>query len=416
MAIIDGNEGNRHLRRWNNRISMGSFMPFSSAVSQKAVAADALSEIVAQLDPAVTQSPDLVVYFFTQDHARHAESLLQAIKEVLLPAHIIGCVAEAVVGTGQEIEEAPALSLFAGKWPADKKIHFETFELTVAITSEGKSLLGWPDGLVGGPTQSGGMILLGDPLTCPVDYFLKQVNEDFPGLTVVGGMASGSRGQGGCRLVSDRGVVRSGAVGVLLGGNVGMRTVVSQGCRPVGQPMIVTRSEGNIIHELGGKKPIQQLQEMWRQLPASEQRLFEKGLHLGIVVNEYAGEFRQGDFLIRNCGFVNETGALVVGDQIRTGQTVQFQVRDAESADLELRGLLEGDKKHHKKMPGGALMFTCNGRGKRFFTDSSHDAQCVESLMGRVPMAGFFAQGELGPVGGQNYIHGFTASMAFFDE
>lgn len=264
MAIIDGNRCIRHPGRWTLCLQMGPFMPFSSAVSQKEAAADALAEIVTQLDPAVSQSPDLVVYFFTPDHARHAESLVQGIKEVLEPAHIIGCVAEGVVGTGQEIEKAPAISVFAGKWAPDRKIHLETFELSVANTSEGKSLLGWPDGLVDGTTQGGGMILLGDPLTCPVDYFLKQVNEDFPDLTVVGGMASGNRSSGAFRLVSDRGGVRSGAVGVLLSGDVGMRTVVSQGCRPVGQPMIVTRSEANIIFELGGKKPIQQLQEMWR--------------------------------------------------------------------------------------------------------------------------------------------------------
>ena len=390
-------------------------MPFSSAFSQKPVAADALAAILSQLDSGVTDSPDLVVYFFTPDHARHADSLLQAIKETLDPKHIIGCVAESVVATGQEIEEAPAISLFVAKWPREKKVTLETFDLHYEDTSEGKTFLGWPDGLVGGAPKNGGMILLGDQVTCPVDRFLNQVNEDYPGLLVVGGMASGTRGPGSCRLVSDRGVFRSGAVGVLLGGDVGMHTMVSQGCRPVGHPMVVTKGVGNVIHELGGKKPLHQLQEMWRVLPASEQRLFEKGLHLGIVLNEYSQEFNRGDFLVRNCGLIQETGSLVVGDKIRTGQTVQFQVRDAESADIDLRIILEDYKKARGKMPGGGLMFTCNGRGSRLFPGPSHDANCVESLLGRLPIAGFFAQGELGPVGGQNFIHGFTASMAFFD-
>lgn len=390
-------------------------MPFSSAVSQKPVAADALAAILAQLDKGVMDSPDLAVYFFTPDHARHAESLLQAIKETLGPKHLIGCVAESVVATGQEIEDAPAISLFAAKWPKEKNVTLETFDLHYEDTSEGKTFLGWPDGLVGGTPQGGGMILLGDQFTCPIDRFLHQVNDDFPGLSVVGGMASGTRGPGSCRLVSDRGVFRSGAVGVLLSGEVGMHTLVSQGCRPVGHPMVVTKGEGNIIYELGGKRPLHRLQEMWKVLPASEQRLFEKGLHLGIVLDELSQEFNQGDFLVRNCGLMQGTGSLVVGDKVRTGQTVQFQVRDAESADIDLRMALEDYKKLHGKMPGGALMFTCNGRGSRLFSDPSHDAQCVEALMGRLPLAGFFAQGELGPVGGQNFIHGFTASMAFFD-
>jgi len=391
-------------------------MPFSSAVSQKPVAADALAAILTQLDSGVTDSPDLVVYFFTPDHVRHAESLLQAIKETLSPKHLIGCVAESVVATGKEIEEAPALSLFAAKWPKEKNVTIETFDLHYEETSEGKTFLGWPDGLVGGFSGRGGMILLGDQITCPIDRFLDQVNEDFPGLPVVGGMASGTRGPGSSRLVSDRGVFRSGAVGVLLSGDVGMHAMVSQGCRPVGHPMVVTKGEGNIIHELGGKRPLHKLQEMWKLLPASEQRLFEKGLHLGIVLDEFAQEFNQGDFLVRNCGLMQGNGALVVGDKVRTGQTVQFQVRDAQSADIDLRMALEDYKKSRRNMPGGCLMFTCNGRGSKLFPNSSHDAQCVEMLMGRIPMAGFFAMGELGPVGGQNFIHGFTASLVFFDE
>lgn len=390
-------------------------MPFSSAVSQKPVAADALGAILSQLDKGVTASPDLVVYFFTPDHARHAESLLQGIKETLGPKHLIGCVAESVVGTGQEIEEAPAISLFAAKWPKEKAITLETFDLHYEDTNEGKTFLGWPDGLVGGAPKNGGMILMGDQFTCPIDRFLNQVNDDFPGLSVVGGMASGTRGPGSSRLVSDRGVFRSGAVGVLLSGDVGMHTLVSQGCRPVGHPMVVTKGEGNIIYELGGKRPLHRLQEMWKVLPVSEQRLFERGLHLGIVLDEFSPDFNQGDFLIRNCGLMQGTGSLVVGDKVRTGQTVQFQVRDAESADIDLRMALEDYKKLRGKMPGGGLMFTCNGRGSRMFSEPSHDAQCVEALMGRLPLAGFFAQGELGPVGGQNFIHGFTASMAFFD-
>jgi small ligand-binding sensory domain FIST len=181
--------------------------------------------------------------------------------------------------------------------------------------------------------------------------------------------------------------------------------------------MVITRAEDNIIFELGGKPPMQQLKDLWETLTPDEQRLFQQGLHVGRVLNEYRGDFQRGDFLVRNVlGLDRTSGALAITERVRVGQTVQFHVRDAATADEDLHALLQLDLHAHDKRPAAALLFTCNGRGTRLFDRPNHDAAALRAEAGEIPTAGFFAQGELGPVGGQNFIHGFTASVALFEE
>jgi len=277
--------------------------------------------------------------------------------------------------------------------------------------------LGWPDALEEADPERSAVLLLGDPYTFPADVFLGEMNESRRGVSVMGGMASGTRGPGECRLLFGDRVVNGGAVGVLLRGDIGLRCIVSQGCKPVGRHMVVTKANDNVIAELGGKSPLRQLQELWPELSPQDRQLMQRGLHVGRVINEYQGQFRRGDFLIRNVlGLDQESGALAITDRVRVGQTVQFHVRDAATADEDLRTLLQLDLAAHEKRPAGGLLFSCNGRGTRLFAEPNHDASAVRGEAGPVPLAGFFAQGELGPVGGQNFIHGFTASVALFEE
>jgi len=191
---------------------------------------------------------------------------------------------------------------------------------------------------------------------------------------------------------------------------------VSQGCRPVGDPYTVTEAESNVIYELGGQAPLARLQELAAALPGRDRELLAQGLQVGMVINEYQAERRQGDFLIRGVvGADPESGAIVVGDEVEVGQTVQFHVRDAESADQDLRRTLEREAATaggHRA--GGALLFTCNGRGSRLFPEPDHDAGLLAKMLGGMPAAGFFCAGELGPVGGQNFLHAYTASIALF--
>jgi small ligand-binding sensory domain FIST len=228
-------------------------------------------------------------------------------------------------------------------------------------------------------------------------------------------MASGSWGPGKNRLLLGKQVLDHGALALLVSGAVAVRNVVSQGCRPIGRPFVVTKAERNVIQELGGVPALVQLQQLFATLAPEEQQLARGGLHVGQVINEYQETFGRGDFLVRNVQGVDpQSGAIAIGDWVRVGQTVQFHVRDAATAHEDFDLLLAAAKGGNAARSTGALVFTCNGRGTRLFDAPHHDAAAVESHWPGIPTAGFFAQGEIGPVGGKNFLHGFTASVALF--
>jgi small ligand-binding sensory domain FIST len=389
-------------------------MPFAAALSTSRDTNKALEEVCSQALAQIQGAPDLAVLFFSPHHAPAAARLAAAQKR-LGARCLFGCPGEAIVGNDQEVEQNPALSLWLGRWPAE--VTLTPFHLVAEETADGYTLLGWPDALTGADPRQALILMVGDPYTFPVDAFLRQVNEAHRGLRVMGGMASGTRGPGQCPLILGDQVLDEGAVGVLLQGPVKARAVVSQGCRPIGRHMVITKAEGNIIAGLGGKTPLEQLQQLWAELSPRDQQLLQQGLHIGRVLNEYQDTFQRGDFLVRNVmGLDQDSGALAVTDRVRVGQTVQFHVRDAATADEDLHALLRLDRSAHAGPPAGALLFTCNGRGTRLFAGPHHDARVVRAEAGPVPLAGFFAQGELGPVGGQNFIHGFTASVVLFED
>jgi small ligand-binding sensory domain FIST len=390
-------------------------MPFMTALSTNQATEAAVAEVCRQVQERWTGPVDLALVFFSPHHQARADRLGSILQEQTSPRCLLGCVGEAVVNNAQEIEHRPAISLWLARW--SRPVELEPFFLELEETPDGYSLMGWPDGIVTADPAESAILLLGDPTSFPPDLFLEQVNENHPGLRVMGGMASGMRQEGECRLLLGGRVLDHGAVGVLLQGPLAARGIVSQGCRPIGKPMLITKGTENLILELGGKPPLAQLQEVWQNLSPRDQRLFERGLHVGRVINEYQDRFQRGDFLVRNVlGLDRDSGALAITDRVRVGQTIQFHVRDADTADEDLHELLQLHACSHHKKPAGALLFTCNGRGSRLFKQPDHDARTIRQELGDVPLAGFFAAGELGPVGGQNFIHGFTASVVLFEE
>lgn len=389
-------------------------MPFFAELSQNPDGAAALREC---LDAAAGFSgkPDLVLVFFSPHHAAQAAAFAEQAWNALQPRCLLGCPGEAIVGGDREVENGPALSLWLGSWPEETTV--SQFHLTMEQTSEGLSILGWPDELGEGPPEEELLLLLADPFTFPVDEFLQRVNEDYPGVRVVGGMASGGRNPGENSLLIGSQTLTEGAVGILLQGTPRVRTVVSQGCRPIGRPLVVTKAQHNYILELGGKPPLEHLQQIWQESSPADQELLQRGLHVGRVINEYQDAFTQGDFLIRNVmGLDKNTGALAITERVRVGQTIQFHVRDAATADEDLRLLAAAAAHGRETRPAGGLLFSCNGRGTRLFEVPDHDARSIQRALGPMPLAGFFAMGELGPIGGQNFIHGFTASLVLFDD
>jgi small ligand-binding sensory domain FIST len=352
-------------------------------------------------------SPSFAVLFASPHFLGSANTLLEAVTAEAGPLPLIGCVAEAVTGGAREIESEPAVSLWlaAGLGPV------ETFEMEFVRTSSGGAYGGYRfDG-------DGVTLLVCDPFTFPADDLLAHLNSNVPGAVVMGGMASGGLQQQQSVLFLDDRVLSGGAVGAhLAAGQADL--LVSQGCRPIGHPYTVTSADGNLIQELGGRPPLARLRELAAALPPGDQELLAQGVHMGLVINEYRDELGQGDFLIRGVlGADPESGAIAVGDELDIGQTVQFHVRDADSADEDLRRALERETAAlGSRRAAGALMFTCNGRGTRMFSASGHDAGLIAKVLGDIPTAGLFCAGELGPVGGQNYVHTFTASIAVFPE
>jgi small ligand-binding sensory domain FIST len=354
-------------------------------------------------------SPSFSVLFASAHFFGSAQALAAAVAEETGHVPLIGCVAEAVAGGTREIESGPAVSL----WLAADLGPVETFAMDFVRTASGGAYGGYRFG----PDPAGVHLMICDPFTFPAEGLLAHLNEHVPGAVVMGGMASGGLALQQSRLFLDGRVLSHGAVGAHLP-RAEVHPLVAQGCRPVGNPYTVTEADGNLIFELGGRPPLARLRELVAGLPGPERELLAQGVHLGMVINEYQAEPRQGDFLIRGiAGADPESGAIAVAEQVEVGQTVQFHVRDARSADEDVRRTLEREREAlGARRVAGALLFICTGRGSRLFAEPDHDAGFLAKMLGQTPAAGFFCEGELGPVGGQNYLHTFTASIAVFPE
>jgi small ligand-binding sensory domain FIST len=327
------------------------------------------------------------------------------VRDTIEPAALVGCVAQAIVAGRREIENEAAVAVWLASGLAA-----ETFHLDFVRTGSGGLLAGYRFDRAAHDL----CLLLPDPYTFPSNLLIEHLNTDLPGTTVVGGVVSGGRGPGDTRLFRDRDVLCSGAVGVRLPG-VQCVPIVSQGCRPIGNPYIVTGADGAVITELGGRPPQQRLREIVVGLSPREQELVSHGLQIGIVVDEHLTVPAQGDFMIRALlGADPSNGAIEIGEVVEVGATVQFQVRDAAGADTDLRLAVKRATGQLSGRLAGALLFTCNGRGRRMFGVADHDASTIAELLGGIPLAGFFAAGEIGPIAGRNALHGFTASMALF--
>jgi small ligand-binding sensory domain FIST len=353
--------------------------------------------------------PTLVCAFACGPDAASVEDAFARVSAMAGGATTLGCSAGGVIGDERAVEASTAVSVWAAVLP---RTTIRTFHLEVMRTPESLAVVGLPENAA----ESDLCLLLADPYSFPADGFVSRFNDTAAGLPVAGGLASGMLGPGGSRLLVDGRIVDRGAVGALLRGPVGATTVVSQGCRPIGPTMVVTRAEGNVILELAGVPAVKKLEEIVAELPADEQALASRGLQIGVAMDEYVEVHDRGDFLIRGVLGVDETrDGLVVGDLVEVGRTVRFQVRDALAADEDLRALLAGPALLGG--PGlveGALLFSCNGRGANLFPSADHDAKLVAEHFAHAPVAGFFAAGEIGPVGGRNYLHGFTASIVAF--
>ena len=371
--------------------------------------ATALPKAASQLKLPPDQTIDLLFAFAAGYSPEEFDLNMPSLQKLTGAKHVVGCSCEATIGGGLEFENEKSLSLWAACLPNSK---ITPLHLQFTRSGGESAITGWPDDLTRHWPEDCCIIGLNEPFEFPVDYLLEQFNEDRPGLPIIGGIASGAQAPGISRLLLDDQSLDSGWVGVRIC-NTPLRTIVSQGCRPIGDPMVITQAERNIIQQLGGRRAFDILSELFQTLPTREQRIFQSGLQIGRVINEYQDSFQYGDFLIRNITGVDKgLGSISIGDYVRPGQTIQFHIRDHESASAEFSQLVKTVAAD--SIPKAALLFTCNGRGLNLFQDPNHDAACIQAVA-PIPVAGFFAAGEIGPVGNKNFLHGFTASVVLFD-
>jgi small ligand-binding sensory domain FIST len=379
----------------------------AAAVSTEEDTRAAAEEVAERVRAGLAGAPaDVAFLFLSPEHAGEAEAAAAAVMDLLQPGALAGATGEAVIGTGRELEGVPAMSLLAMSLPGGRaRVH----HLSVRETGDGPAVE-MPAELLPAPGEP--MLLIADPYSFPADAFLEGVEGRFQGAVAVGGLASGGAGPGEHAFICGRRVMRHGAVAVTVEGDVRLRVLVSQGCAPVGPEMVITSAEGNIIHELAGRPAYERLTDIVAGLDDHGRDLVQRGLLAGLVIDENRAEYGSDDYLMRAVmGGDADQGSLVVGDTVRVGQTFRFHARDAESADADLRAALRHHAENGERLQAG-LLFACNGRGSNMYADSDHDAGAVADELGPIPLAGMFCSGEIGPVGGHTFLHGFTATMA----
>ncbi|MFZ0322704.1 MAG: FIST N-terminal domain-containing protein [Actinomycetes bacterium] len=354
-------------------------------------------------------APDLAVVFVNAGEPDAVEAALVAAGRLSGATTTLGSTAvDGVIAGGRADQEPGAVAVWLAALPGAR---LRAFHLEVIRTTDSLAVVGMPpahdDDRVG--------LLLADAWSFPVEGFVEHSAQAYPGLALSGGLAAGRSGAGSTRLLLDGRVVDRGAVGVLVGGDVAVNTVVSQGCRPVGESMTVTASDGNLVQRLAGRTAVEQIERLVQELDGYDQALATRGLQLGIARDEYSEDQEQGDFLVRGIvGVDRASGAIAVGDVVEVGRTVSFHLRDAAAADADLVTLLGALRRRGVGRVDGALLFSCNSRGTSLFSSADHDPAVVRNAFDGAPVGGFFASGEIGPVSGRNYLHGFTASLVTF--
>ena len=390
-------------------------MKWASALSEQTPLSNAIEECVSsvnqQLDGAAA---NLAVVFASFHYQEQFEDIPGLIRDQLDSPLVLGCSGGGIIGNGLEVEQQPALSITVASLPnvTLKAFHLQADDLPDLDAGPQT----WEDLVQVVKSDEPQFILLADPYSFPAQNLILGLDFAFDQSTKIGGLASGAQQQGQNALFLEGQVFRSGAVGVAMSGNVVVDTVVAQGCRPIGKPMRITQSQRNLLGGLDGRPPVEVLRELFEGLNERDRGLMRTSLFLGVVMDGFIDEPRQGDFLIRNVmGMDDRAGVLSIGEVLKEGQLVQFHLRDAETSAEDLVAVLDryaGENRENQAQ--GALLFSCLGRGQYLYGKSNHDTEIFQNKLGSVPLGGFFCNGEIGPVSGTTFLHGYTSSFGIF--
>ena len=389
-------------------------MKWASAISELSTLKDALEQCAASIRDQLGETPQLAVAFVSPHYQQDYASVGPMLSDLLGAEHTFGCSGGGIIGAGLEVEQRPALSVTAAALPG---VNIEAFHLdgdNLPDLDAGPDK--WTELLGVSESQDPQFVLLADPFSFPVQNLIMGLDFAYPRAAKIGGLASGAQRPGDNALFLDGEMHGSGAIGLALHGNIMVDTVVAQGCRPIGDAMRITSSQRNILGELDGKPPMAVLQDLFRTLSERDRQLMGHSLFLGVVMDEFIDAPVQGDFLIRNVvGMDQRTGALAIGEMLKEGQLVQFHLRDADTSAQDLTFVLEryATENRENEVPG-ALLFSCLGRGEYLYGRPNHDTDIFRDKLGHVPLGGFFCNGEIGPVGGTTFLHGYTSSFGLF--
>lgn len=385
-------------------------MLFESAIASHSDLEQTLTDLLEQLKPG--WQIDVAFLFVSTYFTNEIEKIVNRLRAELKPGVLIGCTAEGVIGGEKEIENEPAISLVAARLPG---VQVTPFILQPGSNEWHRMLLSPGEfcRVVDVPADAQLFMLLADPFSTPIDDVLLAFSTCYPGIPMVGGMASGALRPNGNLLIANETLTRQGAVGVAFSGDLSVDIIVSQGCRPIWQPFKVDSAHRNTIFNLEGRPPLAWLQDLIPELPEEDRALLQNGLFVGRAIDPGLDELGRGDFIIRGLtGIDQESGAIAISDSVMEGETIQFHLRDAITAQEDLEMLLVPQM--FRKPPSGGLLFTCNGHGTRLYDHPNGDISIIQRSVQDLPLAGFFCAGEIGPLANQNFIHGQTVSLVLF--
>lgn len=363
---------------------------------------------------------DLGLLFISASYRAEAVDLWPVLKEELGIKHLLGCTGGGIIGAGHEVEDRPAISLTVADLPDVDIVPFHITQENLPDADTGPKA--WRDLVHVGPEKQPSFLILSDPFSVDSDALVAGLDFAFPQAVKVGGLTSGGNNPNEHLLLLDQKILSKGAVGVALSGDIFVEAVVAQGCRPVGEPVTITECDANILIAVDGKPPLAYVQEMYEKASLRDKELMQSSLFLGLLMDPFKSEPKQGDFLVRNIiGLDQNRGIMAIGAPLRVGQVVQFHLRDAATSHDDLQLMLTNSQSAKLKTtaPGnpavaGAMLFSCLGRGRRLYGEADHDSSLFKSLVGDIPVGGFFCNGEIGPIGGKTYLHGYTSSIAVF--
>lgn len=390
-------------------------MRWSSGLGKNANVGRALDEAAAAaVEGLGGPAPDLAVVFVSRNEEGDEGNLTSALGTHLGECAWFGCTAAGVIGGGHEIEQEPSVSVTAASLPGVRirPFHLEEHQIPPPQASDDA----WHELLGVSPQDGPQFLLIGDPFSFNVERLLRGMDRVYPGSGKAGGLASGGDEPGKTAIFAGGRRFASGVCGLALTGNVHMDTLVSQGCRPIGEPMFVTSAEQNMLRGLDGHSAVDALKALYQRVDEHDQELMQHSLFLGIAMKRGRSDYGHGDFLVRNVlGADQDSGSIAVGAMLEANTVVQFHVRDARTSAEDLDNLLrEASRNVAVARPAGSLLFSCLGRGKHLYGEPDHDSNALRRHLGPVPLGGFFCNGEIGPVQGSTFLHGYTSAFALF--